>query len=61
MITFKNFLDDLIPVAEELADKPANVRIDAVPTNTKLSVQILTEFVDGKATRTVVIALPGQV
>lgn len=55
---FKDFLNSLLPVAEELGDKEANVVIQYVDRDQKLDIQLVTRFVDGKVVREVTIEIP---
>ena len=52
MIDFQTFLTSLVPVAEELGDKPA--QLDIQPAEGRgLSVRLETTFIGGKAVRVV--------
>lgn len=56
---FKDFLNALLPVAEELGEKPATVEVTTCPKHIdNVTVELVTSFAEGKVTRTVKIATP---
>lgn len=54
---FKEFLNALLPVAEELGDKTADVIVEQTA---ELDIELRTVFNNGKVTRRVILGVPAE-